>query len=83
MPNPSPFKALFSQLPQCAIADSFPIRRQLQRLQKAKADDEANQQQLAKVIDRINASIARCEARAAAVPQIDYPPRRSPKYAWS
>ena len=74
MPNPSPFKALFSQLPQCAIADRFPIRRQLQRLQKAKADDEANQQQLAKVIDRINASIARCEARAAAVPQIDYPP---------
>ncbi|MCP3863923.1 MAG: ATP-dependent RNA helicase HrpA, partial [Aestuariibacter sp.] len=73
MPNPSPFKALFSQLPQCAIADRFPIRRQLQRLQKAKADDEASQQQLAKVIDRINASIARCEARAAAVPQIDYP----------
>ncbi|SHH11647.1 ATP-dependent helicase HrpA [Marisediminitalea aggregata] len=73
MPNPSPFKALFSQLPQCAIADRFPIRRQLQRLQKAKADDEASHQQLAKVIDRINASIARCEARAAAVPQIDYP----------
>ncbi|TPV60056.1 ATP-dependent RNA helicase HrpA [Aestuariibacter sp. GS-14] len=74
MPNPAPFKALFSQLPQCAIADRFSIRRQLQHLQKANLADESVQQQLAKVIDRLNASIARCEERAAAVPKIEYPP---------
>ncbi len=74
MSKPSPIGALLSQLPQCLIKDRFPIRRQLQKLGKADLTNESNQQQLAQVIERINASVERCSARQLSIPDIDYPP---------
>ncbi|MDC8831299.1 ATP-dependent RNA helicase HrpA [Alteromonas gilva] len=74
MPKPSPLSALLSQLSQCLIKDRFPLRRQIQRLKHADLSDEQNQQLLARIVERINASIQRCEARAASVPAIEYPP---------
>ena len=74
MSKSSPIGALLSQLPQCLIKDRFPLRRQLQKLGKADLTNEGNQQQLAKIIERINASVEKCSARQASIPDIDYPP---------
>lgn len=62
--------SLLQQLPQCRIADRFPLRRALKNAQSKKAEDEAALDQLAA---RLDASIERVETLKASAVVPEYP----------
>ncbi|WP_027854127.1 ATP-dependent RNA helicase HrpA [Marinobacterium litorale] len=61
---------LFDLLPECQIADRFPLRKQLEKASRA---DQIDPERLKALAQRLEQSIARVEAREALPRQIDYP----------
>ena len=61
---------LFDLLPECQIADRFPLRKQLEKASRA---DQIDPERVKALAQRLEQSIARVEAREAVPRQIDYP----------
>lgn len=65
---------LEKQLPQCMLADRFPLKRRLQQLRDALKQNKPVDKALVELAHKVQASQQRLQARQAALPQPDYPP---------
>lgn len=65
---------LEKQLPQCMLADRFPLKRRLQQLRDALKQNKPVDKALLELAQKVQASQQRLQARQAALPQPDYPP---------
>jgi ATP-dependent helicase HrpA len=64
-------------LPECMLADRFPLRRRLQQvraqLDQQKPEQKSPDKLLAELANRVRDSVARLQARKAGLPKPDYP----------
>lgn len=65
---------LEKQLPQCMLADRFPLKRRLQQLRDALKQNKPVDKALVELAHKVQASQQRLQARQAALPRPDYPP---------
>jgi ATP-dependent helicase HrpA len=65
---------LEKQLPQCMLADRFPLKRRLNQLRDALKQNKPVDKSLVDLAHKVQASQQRLQARQAALPQPDYPP---------
>src|SRR5690606_8202959 len=73
-PDPSSLiSRLEALLPDCMLADRFPLRRKLQQARSALDQKKNIEAQLADIATKIHASSARVTARKEALPRPEYP----------
>ena len=65
---------LEKQLPQCMLADRFPLKRRLNQLRDALKQNKPVDQSLVDIAHKIQASQQKLQARLAALPTPEYPP---------
>lgn len=65
---------LEKQLPQCMLAERFPLKRRLTQLRDALKQNKPVDKSLVDIAHKVQASQQRLQARQAALPQPDYPP---------
>lgn len=65
---------LEKQLPQCMLADRFPLKRRLNQLRDALKQNKPVDKSLVDIAHKIQASQQRLQARLAALPTPEYPP---------
>lgn len=65
---------LEKQLPQCMLADRFPLKRRLNQLRDALKQNKPVDKSLVDIAHKIQASQQKLQARLAALPKPEYPP---------
>jgi ATP-dependent helicase HrpA len=65
---------LEKQLPQCMLADRFPLKRRLNQLRDALKQNKPVDKSLVDLAHKIQASQQKLQARQAALPKPEYPP---------
>lgn len=65
---------LEKQLPQCMLADRFPLKRRLNQLRDALKQNKPVDKPLVDIAHKIQASQQKLQARLAALPTPEYPP---------
>jgi ATP-dependent helicase HrpA len=64
---------LEKQLPECMLADRFPLRRKLWQAKDALSQNKSIDHSLQEIANKIRASNAKLQARKLALPKPDYP----------
>lgn len=65
---------LEKQLPQCMLADRFPLKRRLNQLRDALKQNKPVDTSLVDIAHKVQASQQRLQARLSALPKPEYPP---------
>lgn len=65
---------LEKQLPQCMLADRFPLKRRLNQLRDALKQNKPVDKSLVDIAHKVQASQQRLQARLSALPKPEYPP---------
>jgi len=65
---------LEKQLPQCMLADRFPLKRRLNQLRDALKQNKPVDKSLVDIAHKVQASQQRLQARLSALPTPEYPP---------
>jgi len=65
---------LEKQLPQCMLADRFPLKRRLNQLRDALKQNKPVDKSLLDIAHKVQASQQRLQARLSALPKPEYPP---------
>lgn len=65
---------LEKQLPQCMLADRFPLKRRLNQLRDALKQNKPVDKALVDIAHKVQASQQKVQARLAGLPKPDYPP---------